>query len=57
MFSLMTKDTEFSWTTNCQKPFEAIKEKLTTHVLRGPNWSLPFHIQTNASNESIGGVI
>jgi len=58
MFSLLTKDADFSWTKDCQSAFETIKEKLTiTPVLRGPNWTLPFHIQTDSSNESIGAVL
>jgi len=30
---------------------------MTTLVLRGPNWNLPFHIHTNASNYAIGVVL
>ena len=26
-------------------------------VLRGPNWTLPFHISTDASDTAIGGVL
>jgi hypothetical protein len=26
-------------------------------VLRGPNWTLPFHISTDASDTTIGGVL
>ena len=26
-------------------------------VLRGPNWSLPFHISTDASDTALGGVL
>jgi hypothetical protein len=29
----------------------------TTHVLRGPNWSLPFHIYTDASDIALGEVL
>jgi len=58
MFSLLTKGTEFLWTKYCQKSFETIKEKLTTTpILRGLNWNISFHIQANASNESIGVVL
>jgi hypothetical protein len=37
--------------------FDILKEKIsTTLVLRGPYWSLPFHISTNASNSTVGVV-
>jgi hypothetical protein len=26
-------------------------------VLRGPNWSLPFHISTDALDTALGGVL
>ena len=38
--------------------FVKLKEKLsTTPILRGPNWTLPFHIYSNASNTAIGAVL
>jgi hypothetical protein len=52
LFTLLSKDVEYCWTLNCQQAFETIKEKLTTApVLQGPNWSLPFHIHTDASEQ------
>jgi hypothetical protein len=30
---------------------------LTTLVLRGPNWKIPFHISIDASDISIGDVL
>jgi hypothetical protein len=42
----------------CQISFEILKQKLsTTPVLRGPNWSLPFHICTDASDIALGAVL
>jgi hypothetical protein len=58
MFKLLTKDTEFCWDDNCQCAFEELKAKLSmAPVLRGPNWSLPFHISTDASDTALGGVL
>jgi len=58
MFKLLTKDTKFYWDDNCQSTFEELKAKLSmAPVLRGPNWSLPFHISTDASDTALGGVL
>ena len=58
MFKLLAKDAEFQWIESCQNDFEILKAKLSvTPILRGPDWSLPFHISTNASNTAIGGVL
>ena len=58
MFKLLTKDVEFQWTESCQNAFEILKAKLSVApILRGPDWSLPFHISTDASNTPIGGVL
>jgi hypothetical protein len=51
LFKLLTKDSEFFWNILCQTSFETLKEKISIAlVLRGPNWSLPFHISIDASN-------
>ena len=58
MFKLLTKDAHFVCDSQCQTPFEILKEKLsTTPMLQGPNWSLPFHISTDASNSTLGVVL
>ena len=55
LFKLLAKDTPFNWNENCQKSFEILKEKLsTTPVLKGPNWTLPFHIFSDASDTAVG---
>ena len=56
LFGLLAKYFEFIWFSPCQEAFELIKEKLTTSpILWGPNWTLPFHIHTDASNKVVGG--
>ena len=58
MFKLLTKDVEFQWDESFQSAFELLKDKLSVApILRGPNWSLPFHISTDASDITIGGVL
>jgi hypothetical protein len=58
MFGLLIKDVDFVWTEQCQTTFETLKAKLfVAPVLRGPNWTLPFHISTDASDTAIGGVL
>ena len=58
MFKLLTKDANFYWDSFCQNAFDTLKEKLSiTPVLRGLNWSLPFHISTDASDTALGVVL
>ena len=58
LFSLLMKDVQFIWNDVCQITFVKLKEKLsTTPILRGPNWALPFHISSNASDTAIGEVL
>jgi hypothetical protein len=58
LFKLLSKETKFKWDDECQISFKILKQKLsTTHVLRGPNWSPPFHIFTDASDTALGAVL
>ena len=58
MFKLLTKDANFVWDSQCQVAFDILKENMfTTPLLQGPNWSLPFHISTNASDTALGVVL
>ena len=55
LFKLLERDVEFQWTNSCQHAFQILKDKFSvTPILRGPNWSLPFHISTDASDTVIG---
>lgn len=46
---------EFKWTDDCQGALDELKDKLVSApILRGPNWGLPLHIQTDASNKATG---
>ena len=58
IYKLLSKDTNFLWDSQCQIAFEILKEKSsTTLVLRGPYWSLPFHICTDALDTALGAIL
>jgi len=55
LFGLLGKYAEFIWTDNCQEALDTLKGKLiTSPILRGPNWALPFHIHIDASKKAKG---
>jgi hypothetical protein len=58
LFVLMMKNVEFKWTKFCQEAFSTLKHQLSTApILRGPDWTLPFHISSDASDTAIGAVL
>eukprot|EP00253_Pinus_taeda_P010530 PITA_10530 len=58
LFKLLTKDCEFKWDLDCQLEFETLKIRISeAPILRGPNWKLPFHISTDASDIALGVVL
>ena len=55
---LSAKHARFQWTDECQKAFEQLKQHLTTApVLAYPDHSLPFLLDTDASNVGTGAVL
>lgn len=47
-----------SWTSQCDQAFKALKRLLcSSPVLRCPDFSLPFILQTDASDWGVGGVL
>ena len=55
LFKLLTKYCEFKWDSQCQSAFETLKKRISEAlILKGPNWKLPFHISTDASDLSFG---
>eukprot|EP00253_Pinus_taeda_P028167 PITA_28167 len=58
LFKLLTKDCELKWDPDCQAAFETLKTRISkAPILRGPNWELPFHISTDASDTTLGAVL
>jgi hypothetical protein len=55
---LLKKDQLFIWTSNHETAFSVQKQALcTAPVLVLPDFSLPFHIETDASGSEIGIVL
>ena len=58
LYELLEKDTKFAWDETCQKWFEELKSHLTTaHIVRAPNWMLPFEVMCDANDLAIGAVL
>ena len=56
--NLLSKEVEFVWTDKCQSTFADLKQKVSqASILRDPDWSVPFHISSDASNIAIGVVL
>lgn len=56
--NLLNKDTLFIWTSVHDSAFQALKMALSSGpVLALPDFSLPFHVETDASSSGIGAVL
>lgn len=54
----LRENVEFKWSDKCDTAFTDLKKLLlTTPVLHGPNWELPFHISIDVSYAEIGAVL
>ncbi|CAH1247195.1 RTL1 [Branchiostoma lanceolatum] len=58
LHELVRKDQPFVWTPACQSAFDTLREKLTTApLLAYPDYSQPFLLYTDASNQGLGAVL
>ena len=52
------KPVRVKWSEECEAAFKKLKEMLVSnHVLRSPNMSLPFVLETDASDRGVGAVL
>ena len=55
---LLHKDIEFEFSEDCMQAFDKLKIALTqAPIVRGPDWSQPFEIMSDASNHAVGAAL
>lgn len=55
---LLQNDLEFEFDDECKWAFQALKDNLVSApVIRGPDWSIPFEIMCDASDQAVGAVL
>ena len=58
LHKLTEKGVPFSWSDQCQSCFNTLKSLLTSApILALPDWSRPFIVDTDASDQAIGAVL
>ncbi|KAD6454223.1 hypothetical protein E3N88_08929 [Mikania micrantha] len=58
MTHLLEKDTSFVFDEECMKGFKFLKERLVSApILVAPDWSLPFELMCDASDQAVGAVL
>ncbi|KAD2805874.1 hypothetical protein E3N88_39251 [Mikania micrantha] len=58
MTHLLEKDTPFLFDEECMKAFKFLKERLVSApILVAPDWSLPFELMCDASDQAVGAVL
>lgn len=58
LYSLLTKDVQFTWTEKCQSSYDDIKKAIASdQVLVHFNPDLPLVLTTDASNNAVAGIL
>src|SRR5438045_975147 len=57
-YVLTKKNITWTWSLECQKAFESLKQKLTSPpLLAFPDFQLPFMVDTDASGYGVGAIL
>lgn len=58
MEKLLKKDTKFTWTEDCQRSLDILKENMVNvPILVFPDWRKVFHVHVDASSIALGTVL
>lgn len=58
LYQLTKKEVPFQWTDTCEEAFSALKQFMTdAPVLQTPDFTRPFRLETDASQEGLGAVL
>ena len=58
LYLLLRKNTTFRWSSDQTRAVEILKEKLASApIVKFPDYKIPFHLYTDASNSGIGAVL
>ena len=58
LYDLTPKGKKFLWSSECQKAFEILKKSLcTAPILKHPDLSKKFYLQSDASDKAIGAIL
>ena len=58
LYGLLRKNAPFIWTSAHTDAINILKEKLASSpIVKFPNYELPFHVHTDASNSGIAAVL
>jgi len=58
MEKLLKKDNKFTWTEECQRSLDILKEKMVTAtILFFLDWTKEFHVHVNSSSIAFGVVL
>eukprot|EP00253_Pinus_taeda_P013711 PITA_13711 len=58
LLGIQVDPAKIQWTDDCEKAFDQLKHQLSiAPILRGPDWALPFHISSDASDTAIGAIL
>ena len=59
LYNLTRKGVAWKWGEQCERSYQDLCHALSCNLvtLAYPNWSIPFHLEVDASDSAVGGVL